>query len=300
MTEITQSTRSTASAQRPTVSMIVTTLGRGAPITLLLRTLAVQTHLPLEVIFVDQNETAAMVGDAIAGEWPFDLRHIHAPGVRGASRGRNHGLPAVRGDILIFPDDDCWYPADFVAKSVAILEGGYDFACGRAADENGRSINGRFEAEAMEVTHGVVWTTSIEWMQVVRTSAFRALGGFDEDIGIGAHTPWRACEAQELVFRLIQNGYRGFYSPDLIGHHEELDTEEPDLPMRRKMRSYGRGMGFVLGMHDRHPATAAFWIARSTAGACLAFAKLRFARALMLFHVTLGRIEGRIGKSFTP
>ena len=37
----------------------------------------------------------------------------------GLSRARNVGLKAVTGEIIAFPDDDCWYPDGLLQKVVA-------------------------------------------------------------------------------------------------------------------------------------------------------------------------------------
>lgn len=46
---------------------------------------------------------------------------------------------------MVFPDDDCWYPPWFLARGFLMAATGADFLSGRAADEDGRSINGRYE-----------------------------------------------------------------------------------------------------------------------------------------------------------
>ena len=35
---------------------------------------------------------------------------------RGLSRARNAGLRMIAGDIVSFPDDDCWYPPDLLQR----------------------------------------------------------------------------------------------------------------------------------------------------------------------------------------
>jgi glycosyltransferase involved in cell wall biosynthesis len=283
-------------ATQPLFSLIVSTLGRGAPLRRLFLSLESQRETRFEVIVVDQNDDAGLVGAAISGSWRFPVRHLHRPGMRGLSRGRNAGIAHAAGELLVFPDDDCWYPADFLSRALGLVAR-HDVAliCGRAADETGRSINGRFETASQALTRANVWTTSIEWVQVYRTAALRAVGGYDEDIGIGASTPWQAAEGQDLALRLLAAGYDGYYDPTFIGHHEELDTARPDAAMLRKMRAYGRGMGFVLRKNG-YRLGAAKWIARPLGGLVLAAMQMRPGRARLFLQILRGRIEGYVGR----
>lgn len=285
----------------PRFSLVVSTLGRDRELRKLLESLALQEQADFELILVDQNPQAERVAGAIAGGWPFPILHLHRPDMRGLSRGRNEGLRLARGAYLVFPDDDCWYPADFLARAEAILAGGgYDFCSGRAADEAGRSINGRFETEATEVDRANVWTTAIEWMQVFRTDMLAAIQGYDEDIGAGASTPWQSSEGPDITLRALAAGYRGCYDPALIGHHAELEIAEPDRRMIGKMRVYGRGMGYVLRKHGYGPLAMAGWLMRSAGGALVAALKGRPARARLYLNVFLGRLEGYLRREPAP
>jgi glycosyltransferase involved in cell wall biosynthesis len=236
------------------------------------------------------------VAQALAAPQEFRMQHLHTPGERGLSRGRNRGFARCSGDLVVFPDDDCWYPADFLERAVSLLRAdGVQFVCGRAADETGRTINGRFETTRQAVTRANVWTTSIEWMQVFETDAVAAVGGYDERVGIGASTPWHSAEGQEMVLRILAAGKRGLYDPSLIGHHEELRIHRPDRQLRLKLRRYARGMGHVLRKHGYGPVESAKWVVRPIGGASLSLLRLDVSRAALYGNVALGRIEGYVG-----
>src|SRR5271170_6306948 len=131
------------SNQRMMVSLILSTLGRSREIDVFLESLAIQEFKNFEVIVIDQNTDDRLVPVVDPARWPYPIKRIHTPDQRGVSRGRNAGLKHAKGDIILFPDDDCWYPPWFLSKAVELLER-YSCAClsGRAADEAGRSING--------------------------------------------------------------------------------------------------------------------------------------------------------------
>lgn len=275
----------------PKFSLVISTLGRSKELGELFASLEKQTLKDFEVIIVDQNSDDRLV--PFLSGWSFPLRHERTPDLRGLSRGRNAGVLHATGEVLLFPDDDCWYPADLLQRAAEIFSTtGASIVCGRPCDETGRSINGRFEAVRQYFGREKVWTCQIEWLFFIRHVDFLTLGGFDEKVGVGASTPWQACEGPELTFRAAAAGMKMFYDPDLVGHHAELDTVSPDDAMIRKGRAYGRGMGYVL-RKSRHTALRAlYWIARPIANAILSLAYLNLRRARYLVNVALGRYEG--------
>lgn len=279
------------------LSLVVTTLGRTDEVAALLRSLAAQSFTGFEVIVVDQNDDHRLQSVATQ-PWPFPLHRIHTPGERGASRGRNHGWRASRGSIVLFPDDDCWYAADFLETSLATMERhGCEVLAGRATNAAGKSIMGRFATSARPVTRANVWTTAIEWMVFFRRSVLDRVDGFDEDIGVGASTPWQAGEIQDIIIRAIEAGFSCWYDPSVVGFHKETVIGTPDARVKRKARVYGRGIGFVLRLH-RYPApTVLMWTTRPLVGGVLAALRGRWGMIPYQGQVSLGRIEGVMGRT---
>ncbi|NWG45607.1 MAG: glycosyltransferase family 2 protein [Alphaproteobacteria bacterium] len=277
----------------PILSLVVSTLGRDLALGGLLDSLEAQSCRDFEVVVVDQNTDDRLGPVLSAGAWTFPLRRIRRPGERGLSRGRNVGWRASGGGILLFPDDDCWYPPDFLARGLALLEeSGADIVSGRAADETGRSINGRYAPQATDITRRNVWITQIEWVAFFRRAVLEAVNGYDETIGVGAASPWQSCEGPDIVLRALAAGFRGRFDPALFGHHAELDTREPDAAMRRKGRAYARGMGYVLRRHGYPPGEAAYWCARSLANMGRALIEGSPRRTGYFAELALGRAEG--------
>ncbi|PYB70422.1 glycosyltransferase family 2 protein [Rhizobium wuzhouense] len=277
-------------------SLIISTLGRNADVLEFVRTIEAQTCRDFEVVIVDQNDDDALA-KAIPTLGPsFPLKYRHVPGVRGASRGRNIGFELAEGDLVCFPDDDCLYPPHLLDDALALFASkGVDIVCGRAADQNGRDINGRYEPQAQAVSKANVFSTQIEWMLFFTRTAFKAVSGFDEDVGVGASTPWQANEGQDIVLRMLEHGFRGWYDPALFGHHPELNVVHPDARMRKKARGYARGMGYVLGRHGYSFGYFVRYVVRSIGGIVLSLLKLNGARAAYYAHVSAGRIEGYLG-----
>ena len=275
-------------------SLIVSTLGRSSDLTNLLHSLDAQSSKNFEVIIIDQNEADFLTELIDAHETTYPLKHIRTPGVRGASKGRNDGVEHSVGKYLVFPDDDCWYPEDFLASMKTVFEAsGADIVCGRAADsETGRSINGRFRTEPGFVDRTNVWVSLIEWTVAIKREAFLIIDGFDEAIGVGADTPWQSCEGQDIVLRALDHDYSAYYSPEVFGHHAELDIDHPDTKMRAKGLAYANGFGRVLSIHKYPISQALYWGVRPLARAATSALRLRGDRTLYYLQISQGRLQG--------
>jgi len=280
----------------PLFSLVVSTKGRGLDLDKLLLSLQSQTFRDFDVRVVDQNADSRLA-PTLGRDWGFPLRRLHRPDDSGLSRGRNVGWRDSDAEFVLFPDDDCWYPPEFLAYAAGRLaETGADVLTGRAADETGRSINGRFETVAQKVGRDKVWTTQIEWVAVFRRSLLQALGGYDEGLGVGAATPWQACEGQDIVLRALKLGATCWFDPDVFGHHAELETTHPDAAMIRKGRAYARGMGYVLRQHGWGWGARLYWAARPGARAALSLLRRNLPAARYYQQVAIGRLEGAAGR----
>ncbi len=281
------------------LSLIVSTLGRSSELSILFDSLARQTFQDFDVVVVDQNADSRVADFLAAGTWPFPVDRIATPDQRGLSRGRNVGWRSSSGEFCLFPDDDCWYPEEFLARSLGVIDQqGADLVTGRAVDaETLRPINGRFEPIAQSINRENVWTTQIEWTVTFKRHVLESLNGYDDSIGVGATTPWQACEGQDITLRAIESGFKAWYDPALFAHHAELDTRSPDVGMRRKGRGYGRGLGYVLRRNGYGPQHGLYWVARPSANAALNLARGRVKRSAYLALVALGRAEGYLQRT---
>lgn len=91
-------------------SLIVCTLGRFDDIDVLFASFIKQKYKHFEVILVDQNEDGYLTPILNKYEGAFPLTHVKSP--KGLSIARNNGMKYVTGDIVCFPDDDCYYSED--------------------------------------------------------------------------------------------------------------------------------------------------------------------------------------------
>jgi glycosyltransferase involved in cell wall biosynthesis len=278
------------------VSLVVATLGRTAQLVKLLDSLVCQDYSDFEVIIVDQNSDDRLEYLS-KGNWPFRLSRIHTPKARGLSRARNVGWKAAQGELILFPDDDCWYPAWFLSRGIQLISASHaDVLTGRAADEAGHDINGRYSPVPHTITRSNAWISGIEWVMLFKKAVLVAVNGFDEEIGVGASTPWQACEGQDILLRALDKRFVCYFDPAFFGHHLEFDRLAPKL-MQAKGRAYGRGLGYVLRVHQYGCLAAAWWVGRPFAGLLLSILKGDFESCNYYLNVSLGRLEGYMGRT---
>jgi glycosyltransferase involved in cell wall biosynthesis len=283
------------SPQTVRVSLVVTTLGRTTQLERLFESLVVQDYKSFEVIVVDQNSDDRLGYLFERDRWPFALTRIHTPNARGLSRGRNVGWRSARGEWIVFPDDDCWYPSWFLSRASQLMSASdADILTGRAADENGHDINGRYSQEAHVIDRSNVWVSGIEWVMFFKRAALLSVGGFDEGVGIGASTPWQSCEGQDILLKALASGLSCRFDPSLYGHHERFEAMATEL-RRSKGRAYGRGLGYVLRKHHYGIFDILYWAGRPMLKLMVRGLVGDVNECIYLWNVACGRLEGYVG-----
>jgi glycosyltransferase involved in cell wall biosynthesis len=103
-----------------TVDVIIPTIGRKVYLYEVLKDLKVQTHLPTNVILVEQNPDEDSVSelDYLTAEvWPFAIKHTFTHQA-GACDARNIALSQISSEWVFFADDDIRIETDFIQKAL--------------------------------------------------------------------------------------------------------------------------------------------------------------------------------------
>lgn len=103
-----------------TVDVIIPTIGRKEYLYDVLKDLAKQTHLPKNVIIVEQNPNPDSVSelDYLENEiWNFDIKHIFTHQA-GACNARNLALAEVKSEWVFLNDDDNRFKNDLIDKTL--------------------------------------------------------------------------------------------------------------------------------------------------------------------------------------
>lgn len=275
----------------PRLSLIVATLGRQSELARCLASLAAQSVRDFEVVLVDQNTDDRVT--ALVERYAARLAITHVHSLPGLSRARNVGLQSVRGSIVGFPDDDCWYDE-------GIVEGVLQFFArrpevhglsGGGAAGAGSAPRARFARSEQWVTATRVWAQGMSSAIFLRRELIAAVGSFDERLGVGSGTPWPAAEETDYLLRAIATGARIWYDPVFTVHHPGCPQPSAQKIVDRGSR-YGRAMGYVLAKHRRSHVEIGYHVGRAAAGAILAAARARWSEVRVYQAMAVGRLRG--------
>ena len=99
------------------ISLVTATLGRVDEINILLDSLVKQTYKNFELIIVDQNEHYKVQNIVDRYTNILNIKYIRSS-TKGLSYNRNVGIKECSGDIIGFPDDDCYYSDNLLEEIV--------------------------------------------------------------------------------------------------------------------------------------------------------------------------------------
>ncbi len=194
----------------PTYGCVVLTMGqRPADLDRAVRSLLAQTGVVLDVVVVGNGWRPTGL--------PAGVRALGLPDNAGIPAGRAAGVPHVRGDLLLFLDDDAWLPEPGTLAEVArrfAADPRLGLLQPRVVDPEGRPAPRRWvprlrvgdPARSSDVC--AVW----EGLVALRREAYDGAGGWPVEF-------WYAHEGIDLAWGVWDAGYRVHYAGDLVVHH---------------------------------------------------------------------------------
>lgn len=233
------------SGAEPLICVCVPSHERPLRLRWLLNALAEQTldRAQWELVVCDDSRgdrTAALLAShPLAAGGPLRTLRL-APGSGSAARQRNAAWRAARAPLVLFTDDDCRPPRDWLASALA--------AAGRhpGAIVQGATRPDPDEIHLMAAPHARTQaiTPPVPWAQTCNIlyprAVLEAVGGFEEDMAAGEDT--------ELALRARASGVAYVGAPEVLTHHA---VEAGSL--RAKLRTVPRWRGLALVVR-RHPA----------------------------------------------
>lgn len=272
-------------------SLILATLGRTDDVGHAIRSLAAQSDRRFELIVVDQNPDDRLVPyldeGARAGLGITHLR-LDRPSLSGA---RNLGLAEASGDIVAFPDDDCWYEPDTIKHLLAAFEAN--------ASLDGLIGHWVEQAAAQNQTPRSVLLSNDDWRRFrggnassitlfIKRQLLVELGGFDERFGVGRW--YGAGEETDLIFRALEAGAKLLSMPEIRVHHRfSTQKTAPLLEDCRNARKRARGTG---GLYAKHRLDTWIVVRGLLAPVIYPILKAEFRSTFRGIFVSLGRLEG--------
>lgn len=222
------------------ISLVVTTNDRVKIFERLLKSIENNIYKDVELIVIDQNQFNE--NDKLINAYKEKIKIIHykTNKIISLSKARNIGLKFVTGDIIGFPDDDCWYEKDFLCRLKSVfLENNWDAICTSVYDPIRKQIYGNKQSkndiEIMNMDNVIKFSTSVGIF--VRKSS--GITKFDENLGVGSK--WFGGEDIDYVCQYINKNKIVYFVNPLKVYHEidEHRTIEKEL-------RYSTGYGAIL------------------------------------------------------
>ena len=229
----------------PSLSLIVATVGRTDELDALFASLARQEGIvptEWEVIVVDQNPPGMI--DELCARWAAELplRHLRSDR-HGASVNRNHGLDAARGTVVGFPDDDCTYYPDTLARirdHFAVRPQG-GVLLGQIIDRaTGTKIGRRWPQRARRVGSMIAYFFGYTFTIFTTYRKVR----FDERLGPPLY--FGGFEDVDYLLRCLQVTGGADYDPSVQVWHPHFHLR---FAPTAKLAAYGRGFGALCHKH---------------------------------------------------
>ncbi|MFD5812816.1 glycosyltransferase [Streptomyces sp. NPDC127038] len=255
--------------QAPVISVIVATRDRPEQLRHCLHSLLRSTYPTFEIIVVDNAPADRTTEVLVRSEFTGRVHYVHEP-VAGLARAHNRGLGRARGSIVAFTDDDTlvdpgWLsalagtfaldprigcvtglilPAELETRAQTALERQGGFAKGY--EPRSWSLSDPPADPLFPFTAGRFGSGA---NMAFRTTALRALGGFDPATGAG--TPGRGGDDLLAFFEILTAGHTLAYQPGAIVwhcHHRTMDA------VAAQAFGYGAGLGaYLAGALLRNP-----------------------------------------------
>ena len=211
-----------------TLSCVILTMGdRPAEVNRAIDSVLAQRGAEVELIVVGN-------GAEVTG-LPAGVRTVLLPENVGVAAGRNAGVEACGGDVVLFLDDDGWYPDTGLASHVAAkfaADPALAVLSMQVVDPDG-GPGARWHVprlRAGDPERSSVVTTFLGGASAIRRLAFGEAGGYP-DVFFYGH------EETDLAWRLLDRGYRLEYDADARMCHHTLPNARYDTFRRRDGRN---------------------------------------------------------------
>jgi len=221
----------------PLVSVVILNYKRREAFARSLESVRGQAYPNREIIVVDNNSQDG-IAEYLAAHAP-EVRLIELAQNGGAAAGRNAGIAAARGEIVITLDNDVFFESPFeIEKAVDTFQRRPDvhiLAC-QVCDEQTGALRVR------EWCHPRSWTEYgqtefetnyfVEGACAVRREVYDSVGLYYEPLFFGT-------EGWDLSLRVLDKGFRILYEPRVrIRHSMACETRAPERPYYYYTRNY--------------------------------------------------------------
>lgn len=214
----------------PRVSVVIAARNEATQIADTVRNKLAQDYPPelLEVVVVSDGSddgTDALVA-AIGSERVGLLRQEPR---QGKTLALNRGVPAARGEIIVFSDANSRYEPDAVRRLVAAFDDGtVGYVTGRLVYQDpGETAVGAGSGTYMQYEN---WLRRLE----SRVGSIVGVNGGVDAVRRNLYQPMRADQLPDFILplRVVEQGYRVVYRDDALSREESLGRQDDEYRMR--------------------------------------------------------------------
>lgn len=267
-----QSLRGPIGTALPFFSVIIPTRDRPGPLADAVRSVLETDYPDFELIVVDNGSATDRTAEVVRAVDDERVRLVREPRP-GASRARNAGVAAARGDHLAFTDDDVVADRWWLRQLAAGFSRGADIGvvCGMVpTGELATPAQAWFDervtwaSNLTPVTYRLADPPSPRGLfpfevgrygtganMAVRRETWETIGG--SDVRLGPGTPTKGGEDLDVFLAALAAGYAVAVEPSSVvwhRHRAELSA------LRSQVTGYGRGLGAWLTKVALHPRLA--------------------------------------------
>lgn len=220
-------------------SLILCTLNRVDCLYVFFENLDINYRDFFEIIIVDQN--ADDILKPIITKYKDIYNIVHLKSSPGLSKSRNIGINYAKGEILCFPDDDCYFSKELL-KKVFVFFQRKDISLLSIKMTNsivdGRKI--QTDTKNCYIKKENVFNLCASISLFVKKEVAIAVGGFDEQLGLGSSTNFKSCEDYDFPLKILSYGYLCYYTKDVEVFHP-WDDKNFKLTESVKFNSFWAG-----------------------------------------------------------
>jgi hypothetical protein len=193
------------------LSVVVLTMGnRPAELDRAVDSALNQKDVEVEVVLVGN-------GADVPGSWPDNVKVMRLPENVGIPAGRNRGVEATSGELILFLDDDGWYESTGLGAHLRdrfAADPKLGIVSFRVRDPEGGPGERRHvpRLRAGDPLRSSEVTTFLGGASAVRRAVFDAAGGLPEDF-------FYAHEETDLAWQALNAGYHIVYDADCVMFH---------------------------------------------------------------------------------
>lgn len=232
------------------ISLILPTLGnRKQELERLIFSLNNQSYKKFELIIISQ-ENHEVVEESLKKS-NFSYKQVKTK-IKGLSAARNIGMKFIRGDIITFTDDDCWYHKDSLTKVNGFFKKNkLEICIFQHIDPTTNKYPKKYKLQHKNKLNRLEILSHASIDIFVNISIVKDYSiGFDEKFGLGAK--YNSGEENIYLMDLYKKGYKISYYPEIISYH--LNKQKTNAYDKKYFiakynlfrRLYGKGSGRIF------------------------------------------------------